>query len=231
MAVSVVRASYIGLFVGAVVIGVVAYRWLLRLLIAMVVVAVPVALAVVPASTVSTVLSGDSFATRANGWEYAIHTILTHPFGSGLGSSGAAAAKLAFSELQIPPNVAVRIDGDLAFAVGVPYQPDNYYVKLLIEFGPIGLWLFAMILLSAGVATAYIGRHAALRSDSGFAVGTSASVAAAAVASFAATYFEIFPMDVFFWLLLGACGSIQLSKIRGSKPFVRQQGVEEVVRA
>lgn len=212
MAVSVVRASYIGLFFGVVVLGILAHRWILRVVAVAAVLAIPLILAIVPASTVSTILSGASFRTRAGGWEYAINTILTHPLGSGLGSSGAAAAKLVFSELQVPPNVAVRIDGAVAFAIGVPYQPDNYYVKMLIEFGPIGLWLFAIILVSAIATTAYIGRHAALRFDSGFALGVSVTVVAAVVASFAATYFEIFPMDVFFWLLLGACGSIPMVK-------------------
>ena len=39
--------------------------------------------------------------------------------------------------------------------------------------------------------------------DAALATGVGASVLAAATVSLFATYFEVFPMDVYFWLLLG----------------------------
>jgi hypothetical protein len=77
---------------------------------------------------------------------------------------------------------------------------------MALELGPIGLWLFTMILVGAAATTLWASRVLARTADAALALGVSASVIAMAVASTVATYLEIFPLDVYFWLLLGVVG-------------------------
>ena len=66
----------------------------------------------------------------------------------------------------------------------------------------LGLFFFVLLLVGA-FRTA---RSAGLRlhgRDQALAEGLTAHILGVAVACFVATYFEIFPMDFFFWLLLG----------------------------
>ncbi len=227
MVLSVVRASYVGLAVGILWIGVFRYRKMLAGLIIAGAVAVPVILLVVPSSAIATVFSPDSFGTRAEGWRVSSLLILDKPFGAGLGRAGSAADKLVTDPIQLPENLANRIDGAMAYSMGVPYQPDNYYVKILIELGPLGLWFFLMFVVAALMSTLNVARKAADRIDSSFAIGVGAALAAAMVASLVSTYLEIFPMDYYTWLLLGAVGSIPLSHkvIRSEPQFDAQPAV------
>lgn len=210
MALSVVRASYIGLVVGLIAVGLIRYRRLLYVLAVGAIVAIPVALITVPRPTLATIFSSESYQTRAQGWSAIWRSITDHPFGQGLGASGSAAEKLVAGTVQLPEHLRVRIDGDTALAFGLPYQPDNYYVKLLIELGPIGLWLFVTFLVSVLASAVYTSRRALTIADSALAAGIGAVVAAAAVASFVSTYLEIFPLDVYMWLLVGTLGCIPL---------------------
>ncbi|MCV7227165.1 O-antigen ligase family protein [Mycolicibacterium komossense] len=211
MVLSVVRASYVGLAVGLLWIGVFRYRKVLAGLAITGVVAVPVILLAIPKSAIATVFSPDSFGTRAEGWRVSWLMILDKPWGAGLGRAGSAADKLVTDPIRLPDSLANRIDGATAYSMGVPYQPDNYYVKILIELGPVGLWFFLMFVVAALVSTLKVARKAADRIESSFAIGVGAVLAAAMVASFVSTYLEIFPMDYYTWLLLGAVGSIPLS--------------------
>ena len=77
--------------------------------------------------------SSSSLGERSAGWNDIIASIQVHPFGTGLGASGASADRMA-------------IAGGTTFSgLSTNYQPDNYYMKMLIELGPIGLWLFNRI--------------------------------------------------------------------------------------
>jgi O-antigen ligase len=210
MIVSVVRASYLGLVLGMVFMGVLRYRKALAALGAVLLAVVPAALLLLPRGTLSTVLSGDSLATRADGWGVTWALIVQHPLGAGLGSAGSAAQKIVTDALQLPDTLASRIDGATAYSLGLPYQPDNYYIKLLVELGPIGLWLFVMFLAAALLSTTKVAQFALTDADSALAVGVGAVLVAAAAASFVSTYLEIFPMDFYTWLLLGAVGCIPL---------------------
>jgi O-antigen ligase len=85
---------------------------------------------------------------------------------------------------------------------GGAYQPDNQYFKTIYELGVVGLFVFMFMMLAAlltarGASTRLHGRDQAL------AEGLSAHILGVIAACFVATYFEIFPMDFFFWLLLG----------------------------
>ncbi|WP_082949588.1 O-antigen ligase family protein [Mycobacterium sp. ACS4331] len=230
LAASVVRASFVGLAVGLLWIGVLRHRKLLAAAAAAAVVAVPAVLVFAPRGALATVFSPDSFSTRAQGWGVTWSLILDRPLGAGLGSAGSAAQKIVTDALQLPESFATRIDGAVAYSIGLPYQPDNYYMKMLIELGPLGLWFFVMFLVAAAVSTLHVARSAARPADAGLAVGVGALRAAAAVASLVSTYLEIFPMDYFTWLLLGAVGCIPLSSSAEGSAAVGESAPREVAR-
>lgn len=199
MGVSIVRASYLGLALGLVWLGVHRYPRALVGGTAGGVLALPV-LALLPPALVAPFLSASSLGQRSEGWTRIVGDVLAHPFGRGLGSSGSAAEGIAASSVT-------------AF---VPtYQPDNYYVKMALELGPVGLWLFILLLASALVSTLRASRLLTGR-DGALALGVSASVLAVAAASTVATYLEIFPLDVYFWLLLGVVGCAVAQHASGS---------------
>jgi hypothetical protein len=191
MASSIVRAAILGLVVGMIWLAVLRFRALFRPL---VVGGVTLA-AVFPfvPSLSKVFLSSSSLGQRGAGWSDIISSIVVHPVGRGLGTSGSAADRISTAS-------GVEIGG-----VSTNYQPDNYYVKMLLELGPVGLWLVLLWLLVALVWTTRLGRALPGR-DGALALGVSASIVAAMVASLVATYFEIFPIDVYFWLLLGVVG-------------------------
>ncbi|GAA1479680.1 hypothetical protein GCM10009624_01200 [Gordonia sinesedis] len=211
MSLSVVRASYLGLVTGLLFMGFVRYRAFLARIALPVVGTVALAVYLLPSSVLSTFVSSDSYATRSGGWTFVWNTIITHPLGEGLGMTGSAGEKLATGSVQLPETLRDRIDGATAFAYGMPYQPDNYYIKLLFELGPLGLWLFLMILVTGLVTSVRVARRAE-PSDSALAVGIGAVIAAAAAASVVSTYFEIFPLDVYFWMLLGVLAGIPTTR-------------------
>lgn len=229
LAVSVVRASYVGLLIGLLWIGLLRHRRLLGRAAAVALVAVPAFLVIVPSGALATVLSAESLETRAQGWEVTWSMILDRPLGSGLGAAGSAAQKIVTDALQLPESFATRIDGAVAYSLGLPYQPDNYYVKLLVELGPLGLWLFLMFLVAAMMTTVTVARFADRAADRGLALGAGAALAAAALAAMVSTYFEIFPMDFCTWLLLGALGCVPL-RSGGDLPTPSEPEFSEVTR-
>ena len=119
---------------------------------------------------------------------------------AGIGTVGAAAAPAASRGAEevvtfgLPPSP-------------VPYQPDNYYVKRLLELGIVGLWLTVLFLRFA-IGSAQRARRRASGTDTGLADGIAASIIGASSAAFFATYWEIFPLDLYFWMLLGVVLSI-----------------------
>ncbi len=186
---SVVRGATLGLLVGLLFLMLWRFRGVFHVL-------VPGALAVllVPTSVITAYFSSSSLGQRTTGWSTIIDLIVAHPLGNGIGTTGAAAEKVA--ELGVDTDLLVTTSGtDL-------YLPDNQYVKSAIELGPLGVWL--LILVGATVIAAAIA--AARRSDGddrALAQGIAASVVGAAAASVVSTYLEIFPLDFFFWLLVG----------------------------
>ena len=202
---SITRAAWIGLAVGLVYIGVTRYR---RVLVVLAHGAVWLALALIVAGGISGVfLSGESLQERFDIWGTNVSEIAEHPFGQGIGSTGSAADKLT-------EQTGKKKD---------VLQPDNYYFKTTLELGVLGLWLLLILFV-----TAFSSLHSAARSlsraptpatpvggaadaaaaarlrgyDAALATGVAASVLAAATVSLVATYFEVFPMDAYFWMLL-----------------------------
>ncbi|HSH58781.1 MAG TPA: O-antigen ligase family protein [Acidimicrobiales bacterium] len=175
-----VRGAWIGVALGLAYLGFTRYSVLLL--------ALPVgmvALLFLPSDLSGPALSSSSSVERVTSWEERGSQVLAHPVGAGVGSSGAASEKLA--ELQ---------------GGGQQYQPDNFYLKIVLELGVVGLWLFVLLMASMFLTA----RSAAARlqgADAALASGVAATLVAAAVASMVATYLEIFPTDFFFWLVSG----------------------------
>ena len=184
LASSVVRGAWLGLAVGLAYLAITRYRALL--LIAPLVL---VGVVLLPADTTEAVLSAESSEQRAAGWGANVVRVVEHPLGEGIGAVGATAER-------------VRTESDGAVVAGrrQSYQPDNYYVKTGIELGVLGLWTFVLAMVAA-VAAAHRGARRDGR-DGALSAGTAAYVLAALAASTVATFFEIFPMEVYFWLLL-----------------------------
>jgi len=182
LAATIVRAAWIGLAVGLVYLGL-RKHWQLLLLVPLGL----VALLLLPKGLSASALSSSSSQQRATGWRANVTRLETHPLGLGIGTTGSAAEKVAIGD---PTQRAT-------------YQPDDYYIKTMLELGVPGLWLFLLFLGSALLNASATARRTG-GADGAFALGVSAVVLASAVASTTATYFEIFPADVMFWLLLGA---------------------------
>lgn len=157
-------------------------------------------LALAPATLLSASLSPSSLGERVDGWSVVADTVIDHPFGTGVGTTSSAA------------EVATDLGGELSESFGLPpdrlpYQPDNYYVKRVLELGPIGLWL-TIVVLRHVVESAREVRKRAGRADQALIDGWIASVLGAIVAATVATYWEIFPLDLYFALMLGVMTSI-----------------------
>ncbi|MEZ5159242.1 MAG: O-antigen ligase family protein [Candidatus Nanopelagicales bacterium] len=189
MLLTIVRGAYLGLALGALLLAALRYRGLLL--------GIPLALAVLvnlPESIRITVFSSGSLGERGAGWSGISDEILSHPFGIGIGSTGSVAEKVA------------TLQGSGA----TTYQPDSQYVKLLLEFGIVGVWLFVLFLVASLTAALITARHT-VDPDSALALGIAASFLAAIGAAAVSTYFEIFPMDVYFWMFLGVLACIPRS--------------------
>ena len=188
MATSVVRSAYLAVIVGLVFLTFWKYRGLAHVL-------VPVGLGalLLPGAVSSAFLSSSSLGQRTDGWSLIFDRVLAAPLGNGLGVTSSAAEKAL--ELGADPDSVLLLDGQA-------YQPDNYYVKTVLELGPVGLWLL-LLLGGAAVFTALQVARRSEGNDSALAAGVAASVLGAAVAATVSTYLEIFPLDFYFWLLLG----------------------------
>ena len=176
-----VRGAWIGVAVGLAYLGVTRHPVLLL--------AIPVgllALVFLPRELATPALSSSSSVDRLESWQERGSEVASAPLGAGVGASGSASEKVA--ELR---------------SGKTRYQPDNYYFKVLLELGVLGLWLLVLLLVSV-FATAHVAGSRLGGEEGAFAGGVAATVMAAAVASLVATYLEIFPMDVYFWLFAGA---------------------------
>ncbi len=184
LASSFVRGAWIGTAVGLIYLGFSRYRVLL-----LGVPLVAVSFLFLPTDLSAAALGSASGMDRLDSWRENIAQIMSHPTGIGLGASGSASEKAA------------------ELGVGLPtYQPDNYYFKILYEFGVLGLWFFVLLLVAVFSST----RRSSGPSDgpgATFAVAVGALVLAVAAASIVSTYLEIFPMEFYFWLLLAVVES------------------------
>ncbi len=168
-----------------------------------------------PGPIIGVLASSSSLNERTTGWVSEVIDEGVEPFGSGIGSVGAAAERVqdasGSADRSFPSPVADN-----------RYQPDNYYVKTLLELGPLGLW-FLLWSLAAAIAFGHRVSKAPLSvispTDRALALGITAASLAAAAAGIVAAYWEIFPVDAFYWLLLGVLPSLlQSSSMRSPSP-------------
>ena len=200
MAASVVRGATLALIAGLLVLMLWRFHGLLHVLVIS-----SLAVLFVPASVLTSYFSSSSLSERTTGWQTIFDSLLTAPLGNGIGTTGAAAEK----SLELGADV-----DDLVTYGGTPdlYLPDNQFVKTVIELGPIGLWL--LVLLGAAVVSAAItAARRTTGNDRALAMGIAASVIGAATASLVSTYLEIFPLDFYFWLLVGVLLSLGTSTV------------------
>jgi hypothetical protein len=177
---SFVRGAYLVVAIGLVYLAFIRYRWLFL--------GVPIALLLllfIPGQYATPALGSSSFNQRSESWTQNVSTIFDAT-GHGIGTTGSAGAKVEkILKLQ-----------------GSAYQPDNQYFKTNYELGVVGLFFFVFLLIAA-LLTARASATRLHGRDQALAEGLSAHVLGVIAACFVATYFEIFPMDFFFWLLLG----------------------------
>ena len=204
MASSTVRSALLGTAVGLAFLTVHRHRNLIRV----VPVVVAVGVLTLSGSTLSALTSGDSLTERTTGWDQVSDLITTHPLGVGIGATGSVAEKTAELTGSTEGLVSLRWDS--------PYQPDNQYVKTLLELGPLGLWAVVMLLVAMFLAARFAsGRREPERgADAELASGIAASVLAIAAAGFVATIFEIFPIDAYFWMFAGVIATLPASPAR-----------------
>jgi hypothetical protein len=191
---AVVRAALLGIVVGGVWLFLQRYRILAHAMAPIVIGSL-----FVPASLFGAFFSPSSLLERTSGWQTVFEGGV-EPLGQGIGSVGSAAERVrdtqAPSEVEFPTSV----ESD-------SYQPDNYYVKTLIELGPIGAWLLLSTLL-VGVNHARTVTRWSRPGWGGLGAGITASMVAAMAAATVSSYWEIFPVDLMFWMLLGVTPSL-----------------------
>ncbi len=138
------------------------------------------------------VFSSESFQERTVSWSERLDLYAESPFGTGIGTTGAAAEKVAKLKFE---------DADAT------YVPDNTWLKVAFEIGIIGLWFFVMMLVSMFL----FARDTERRStgpDRDFVNGVVAQLLAVMTAGLVATYLELAPMDQLFWLMIGLVATI-----------------------
>ena len=184
-----VRGAWVGLVVGLAYLGWARFP---RLLLALPLVLVGVLL--LPSGVSSAAFSSSSGAQRVAGWQANLSEVTRHPLGLGLGSSNAAAEKVAAAGPQ-----RERV-----------YHPDNEYYRAIYELGVLGLW-FTVLLYASAFLSARTGWANGDSEGELFALAVSSTVLAAAAASVVATYLDTFPNNVYFWLLLAVVATQRLS--------------------
>lgn len=183
LAVSFVRGAWLGLAVGLAYLGLTRFRVLL-----LGVPVLAVGLLLLPTDVSVAALQSGSGTERVHAWQDNVSQIMSHPLGVGIGSTNAAAEKVAGG----PQNSAV-------------FHPDNEYYKQAYELGVLGLW-FVVLLFAA----AFLAAHRSVCPPGGedlLAMATAANVVGAAAASLITVYLDTFPAELYFWLLLGIVAS------------------------
>jgi O-antigen ligase/polysaccharide polymerase Wzy-like membrane protein len=184
LAFTFVRSAWIGLAVGAVYLAFHRYRVLLFF--------APFVLpliVVLPGSFEQGAFYSGSFQERQTSWSANLNKA-ADPIGNGIGTTGSAAEKA----LQVK-SLHQQF-----------YQPDNNYFKVLYELGVFGLFFFLMVLVAALLFTRDVEKQV-FGADRALCAGAAANILGVIVAAYTIVYFEVFPNELFFWLLLGAVAS------------------------
>jgi O-antigen ligase len=194
-----VRGAFLGLAVGLLYLAFHRYK----VLVAFIPLAL-VAFLLLPqgSSFTNAATQGQSLNVRTTSWSDRGGQLITHPIGSGIGTIGAAAQKVQSLSAASPNQQAA-------------FQSDNSYLKVGFELGLIGLWLFVALLVSAFLTGRYVERRVE-GMDQHFAASWSATVLAIMASALVATYFEMIPMDAFFWMMLATVSAMAPRRREGS---------------
>jgi O-antigen ligase len=181
---SFVRGAMLGLAIGLLYLAFTRYK-ILVYGIPFVLVA---ALFIPSGATVSSALfSSTSLQARSVSWGDRIDLFAENPvFGTGIGTTGAAAEKAAKINNQDP---------------NATYYPDNSWLKVAFELGIFALWLFVIWIVSVFLYTRRVARRVS-GIDRDFVTGVAAQLLAIMVGALVATYLELSPMDQLFWVMI-----------------------------
>jgi putative inorganic carbon (hco3(-)) transporter len=139
------------------------------------------------ANVSNAVFSSTSLGARTVSWDDRIDQFAESPlFGTGIGTTGAAAEKAAFLNNQDPD---------------ATYYPDNSWLKVAFELGVFALWFFFLWLISVFLYTRKAERRVE-GIDKDFISGVTAQLLAIMVSALVATYLELAPMDQLFWVMI-----------------------------
>jgi putative inorganic carbon (HCO3(-)) transporter len=139
------------------------------------------------ANVSSAVFSSTSLNARTVSWDDRIDQFGKNAlFGSGIGTTGAAAEKAAFLNDQDP---------------NATYYPDSSWLKVAFELGVFALWFFFLWLISVFLYTRKAERRVE-GIDQDFISGVTAQLLAIMVSALVATYLELAPMDQLFWVMI-----------------------------
>jgi len=145
------------------------------------------------ATITNAVFSSSSLQERTLSWGDRLDLFADNPFGTGIGTTGAAAEKAAKLNFQNP---------DLT------YVPDNTWLKEMFELGVLGLWML-VLLFAALVVSMRATERKSTGIDRDFLSGATAQLLAIAAASFVATYLELVPMDQLFWVMIAIAATME----------------------
>lgn len=186
------RGAWLGLTGGLLYLAVRRYRIMLF--------AVPLlalGLAFIPASARSGSFASSSLTERTTNWQTHVIQVATHPLGHGIGASGAAAAKVA----QLQALAAGQSSSSASASGNATYEADDQYLGTAYDLGILGLWFLALLMIAAGRVSHLRARRPG-RGEDTLAAATTAVVIGYALGSTVAVIFEMFPMDVIWWLLI-----------------------------
>jgi len=200
MILSVTRGALLGTALGAAYLAWRRYRAMLVLLPLAV-----VALVFVPSNLGGSLLSSTSAQERVATWSAVLPSVGSAPLGHGIGTSGSAVGRGPIGSAQAAASAAAS-SANGGGGSGTTGIPDNYYVLTVLELGLPGLWFFLLMLLAIFLETRRAG-GGLTGEPSHFCEAISAMTLAAMVAALFETYFEIFPMDLYFWLLVGVAAA------------------------
>lgn len=209
MILSVTRGALLGTALGAAYLAWRRYRAMLVLL-----PLAAVAFLFVPSNLSTSLLSSTSAQERVATWSAVLPSVASAPLGHGIGTSGSAVGRgpIGSSVSAAQAASAVQPSSNGASASGATGVPDNYYVLTVLELGIPGFWLFVLMLLAIFMETRRAGGR--LRGEpSHFCEAVSAMTLAAIVAALFETYFEIFPMDFYFWLFVGVAAATWAGRV------------------
>ncbi|MGZ4677491.1 MAG: O-antigen ligase family protein [Acidimicrobiia bacterium] len=144
------------------------------------------------ATLTTAVFSSNSLGDRTLSWGDRLDHFAENPFGTGIGTTGAAAEKAAQLNFTDP---------------NATYVPDNSWLKVMFEVGVFGLWFFVLMIVSIFLSVRATERKVT-GIDRDFLSGVGAQIVAVMVSCLVSTYLELVPMDQLFWVVIATAATM-----------------------